>query len=339
MIKRIIITTLALAVAFPALAQTNYETDRESRVCLQVITHGRNMATGEKREFPTSCLPEGWAMIPPEEMPVKREILPVDAPVRALPLKREPAISPGTNLRVDRENEEEIKMEMERERDEMQSDRADIENERREKEEALRQEMRDRTMQVRVEFVSSTEARREKIAEIREETILKRAEIREQVRVSREDWQDQRKVEIVDRIDDALNNINERITNHLLSALEKMEAVLVRVEEAAAKAADEGKDVSAVLTAVSSARTAIVVATEAVKIQVSMDYTVAVTEESAAKEAVAAMREKLRADLAAVRATVLRVQPLVREALGVLTTVLTPPVGSTEVEVEVETES
>ncbi len=38
----------------------------EQQVCAQVITPARNLETGEVKEFPTACIPDGWQRIEPE---------------------------------------------------------------------------------------------------------------------------------------------------------------------------------------------------------------------------------------------------------------------------------
>ncbi len=34
-------------------------------VCPEVVTHAYNQVTGDARDFPTACLPAGWALTPP----------------------------------------------------------------------------------------------------------------------------------------------------------------------------------------------------------------------------------------------------------------------------------
>lgn len=37
----------------------------DDKFCAQVITKARNTQTGEEKEFPNSCLPDGWEAIQP----------------------------------------------------------------------------------------------------------------------------------------------------------------------------------------------------------------------------------------------------------------------------------
>lgn len=41
------------------------DTTDSNRFCAQVITQARNDQTGEIKDFPTACLPEGWTRVAP----------------------------------------------------------------------------------------------------------------------------------------------------------------------------------------------------------------------------------------------------------------------------------
>ena len=54
------------------------ENKKEQTVCIQVITPARNPATGEVREFPTSCdMPSGWLRTELTGTILKKPLLPV----------------------------------------------------------------------------------------------------------------------------------------------------------------------------------------------------------------------------------------------------------------------
>lgn len=317
MLKRFIITTLMFSVALPVFAQTNSGEGSVRKDTMRV-------------------------------QPVRAEVtLPV--PELRAEIQGDVRMERGEMERDEKDRMERDRMERERMEqcddsvedcavalDDSGNERSAMEQERREKEDMLRTEMQDRAAAIRMEFNASKEERQEQIETLREEMKTKREEIRVEIKTKREEWKDQKKAESVNRLDIAFNDINIRVTDSLLKLLEKMESVLARVDEAAVKAGDEGKDVSAVTTAVAAARVSIGTATEAVTAQAGMDYTITVEDETQAREAVEAMKQQLRSDLASTRETVRSVQPLVREAVVALKTVLA---GTVSVEVEAETQT
>jgi hypothetical protein len=59
--KNKIIWSLVVVVLLVGVAIWHYSTKGEAEVCAQVVTDGRNPATGEIKSFPTPCdVPEGW---------------------------------------------------------------------------------------------------------------------------------------------------------------------------------------------------------------------------------------------------------------------------------------
>lgn len=177
------------------------------------------------------------------------------------------------------------------------------------------------------------EARRENLKILLEEQRLefrkmiqaKRKELRDSIRAKREELRarlqeirDKRKAEIMERIYDRLNALNERLTNHFMSALEKMESVLININSRADKAEANGRDVSAVRAAIETAHRAINDARTAVEEQAGKTYSIDVTDENSLRVDAGAARQALRDDLAAVRAAVKSAHDAVRNAATTL---------------------
>ena len=67
-----IVVALALYTQLIGKAQDNVdEVDTPGRFCAQVITPARNIETGEIKDFPSSCIPDGWERIAP--VPIQME--------------------------------------------------------------------------------------------------------------------------------------------------------------------------------------------------------------------------------------------------------------------------
>jgi hypothetical protein len=59
----VIIAALIIGLAIasnPSNESTKTPNNNSGQVCAQVMTEARNIATGEVKTYPTSCLPNGW---------------------------------------------------------------------------------------------------------------------------------------------------------------------------------------------------------------------------------------------------------------------------------------
>ncbi|MEK9158257.1 MAG: hypothetical protein AAB638_03720 [Patescibacteria group bacterium] len=125
---------------------------------------------------------------------------------------------------------------------------------------------------------------------------------------------DERKREIVQKLYTDLDALNKRILEHYTQALDKLEGVLVRIEERADKSAPQVGDTSLVQQDIVSAREAIAKARAAIVTQSGTTYAISVTTEAELKNAVSRAREALRTDLGIVKIAVKTAGEAVRKA-------------------------
>ena len=163
---------------------------------------------------------------------------------------------------------------------------------------------------------SSTKAA---IAQKREALKTKIDERKAQLKEGLKLLKDERKKKIVERIDEQLRKLNERMTDHFLDVLTKLEKVLANISSRADKAAEAGKDVTAVRAAVTSAQAAIDAARATVQTQAGKLYNVTISgQEPKLKAEVGKARQTLHNDLAAVR----KIVQVAREAVHTAATTL-----------------
>ncbi|GEM_PF-2224877 len=136
-----------------------------------------------------------------------------------------------------------------------------------------------------------------RIEEAREEAKMRVEERKEELRRKLEEIRDERKRETVDRLDDRFGEINIRFTNHLLSALTRLEELAAKISSRADKAEVNGVDVSAARAAVERAYESIAAARSALEEQLAKTYPIEVTSEEALRSAVAEARNLLNQDL------------------------------------------
>lgn len=171
--------------------------------------------------------------------------------------------------------------------------------------------LREEIDEKRAEFEARVkEAREEREVKIEE----KRAELRERVA----QIQDAQKRRVVERIDQKIDELNKRLTNHWISALERMEELLAKLSSRADKAEENGNDVSATRAAVERAKAAIATARAAVEAQAAKTYAIDFTDETTLGEAISAAQHALRNDLQSVRETLVAARQAIAEALGSL---------------------
>lgn len=121
---------------------------------------------------------------------------------------------------------------------------------------------------------------------------------REEFKAKLEQIRDERKKALVERIDDKLEDINEKRTERWSEALEKLSAILTRVEEKLASTSGD-VDKTAANEAISNAKTAIETAQTAVSDQAEKDYTAQITDETTLRNTVGAAFSSLQSDLRA----------------------------------------
>lgn len=108
---------------------------------------------------------------------------------------------------------------------------------------------------------------------------------------------DQHKKMLVERIDVKLSTINQKGTTNLNSSIERLEKLLNKFSERAAKAKNAGKDTTEVDAAIVAARLAIKTAKDSVSSQSAKTYTADIKDETTLKTTVGKSVSSLRHDL------------------------------------------
>jgi chromosome segregation ATPase len=192
-----------------------------------------------------------------------------------------------------------------------------------------RMESREAIQKLRQEFqnrMEETNALRERIQnEFKERFENKREEVKNRIQVKREELKqnlqkikDERKKEIVVRIADNINALNERMLKHFSDTLVHLESVLGKIASRADKAAANGRDITAVQTAINDANKAIAVSRAAIEAQAAKAYDITINTEDALKQDVGKARQLLHSDLVTVRETVFAAREAVKKAAQAL---------------------
>lgn len=129
-------------------------------------------------------------------------------------------------------------------------------------------------------------------------------------------FKDTVKAERVDRINTILGSVNTNRTTTMQANLEKMTAIVVRLETKLTELESEGKDTSAAKLTTASAKTAIETAKTALTAQAAKDYTIAITSESTVKTDAATMRQSLHTDLRTLHQLVVDARQAVAKAIS-----------------------
>jgi len=148
-----------------------------------------------------------------------------------------------------------------------------------------------------------------------------RTDFRERVKAVR----DERKLQILERMEGRFNNINERRTNHFQKVLDRLRRILERIQSRSDRAKSNGKDVSAVETAIAQATAAIDAAEQAVNDQKAKTYNVTVTDETTARNEVGDTLKTLQEDLHATWQKVQDARKAVFDALRKLAAIVGGP--------------
>src|SRR3989344_4263547 len=156
------------------------------------------------------------------------------------------------------------------------------------------------------EFNDAVKVRRE---EFNNTVKTKREELQNEIKSKREDLKvrlekikDERKKETVEKIDQRMDALNEKMMRHFSDVLDKLEKMLVRINERVDKAsAERDLDVSAIRLSIDKANTAIASARSAIESQSGKTYTIKITTESGLKKDVGNARQALGVDLSEIR--------------------------------------
>lgn len=159
---------------------------------------------------------------------------------------------------------------------------------------------RKETMELRRENIASKQA-------VIKEKVEERIELRKEKVASREaafkqkieQFKDKKKAELASKINENINLINQRRTEQMMMNLAKMSEVLEKLEGKVAEGLANGQNVSDAQTAISTSKTLIDDAKNAVNTQSQQDYTIVVSTELKIKQDATTIRTKLQTDLKA----------------------------------------
>jgi chromosome segregation ATPase len=186
------------------------------------------------------------------------------------------------------------------------------------------EEERERLIEAKREALEKREAALEELRERKQAVLREMEQNRDEFREKLAEIKDDRKQKVAENLADRFSSINDKWVTHWNSVLDRLSEILAKVDARADTLASEGKDVSAVKTAISAAETAISGAEEAINEQAGKIYEFEIdTEENLGqnvKAAIAEFHEDLRS-----------VQTLIkdaREAVGGAIRALKNVVGS-----------
>lgn len=161
----------------------------------------------------------------------------------------------------------------------------------------------------------------------RQELIELRADRQQRIQAQREAMNarlqtitDERKAKRAEQLADQMNQLNERLTDHYLSVLDHLDAVLTRIAE---RAVDEVSDAD-LQAKITTARTNIVSVRQAVIVQQDKVYTVNITTEAKMREAFQGVKKQMQDDHAAARELLSQARESVRQAFADLKEVAQP---------------
>ncbi len=153
----------------------------------------------------------------------------------------------------------------------------------------------------------------ERMDQLRERIATKEAALK--LRLDK--FKDKQKAQIAERINTTLANINEKITTAMSRHLEKMSAILDKLEARVNKNTPDIKDPAAVRGAIVEARDAIATANEAVGVQAGKDYVLEATSEATIRSDMQQKKRQLQTDLKAVRQLVIEAKQKVASAIRI----------------------
>lgn len=142
-------------------------------------------------------------------------------------------------------------------------------------------------------------------------------------------FENQTKVSTAERINTNLNLVNQKQTTQLQKFLTTMTSILDKLETRVNKGTPDIKDPVAAKAAITAARQSIASASAAIIAQAQKDYTIEVTTESKLKADAKNQRDKLHADLQAVKKTVIAAKQSVANAIRTVKAEAAPVKGVT----------
>lgn len=151
-----------------------------------------------------------------------------------------------------------------------------------------------------------------------------RMERSKKIEDKRDEWKerfkkisDERKAKLAAQLAEQMNNLNERFTNGYLSFLDRLSAIVAKIET---RAADLGgtTNIATVTAKITTAKASIEAAKSAVLTQQGKVYDVTFTSESKLREAFQGVKKQLQADHAALRTQIGSAKQAVQDAFAAL---------------------
>ena len=131
--------------------------------------------------------------------------------------------------------------------------RQNLEVKRQEATAAVRQKQNELRETAKARWQELKEVRQVKLEELKDVVQAKREEVKAKI----QGLKDERKRQVVETVQAKLGQINERRTTHFLDILERLSSILDKIQARVEEARASGKNVVAVESALSEARTAI----------------------------------------------------------------------------------
>src|SRR3990167_3635320 len=201
-------------------------------------------------------------------------------------------------------------------------------------ERAMRENAIHRVSKIEKETVKAFNERREmakdQVEKKKEEFKAKLEAKREEVKTRLEGIKDSKKRKTAEHLYDALNKVNDRITKHFEKVTDKLTEAVERIEQRADKAAANGQDVAEVRAKIAEAKATIEAARSSVQTQAGKVYEFQADNAQELKTDIQAERDRLRADLEAVKTSISLARDAAHESLKSLAKI--PRVDELEVE-------
>lgn len=152
-----------------------------------------------------------------------------------------------------------------------------------------------------------------KIAAVKERIASKAASLK----IKLQTFRDQKKAQVAERVNINLNNINQKQTEQMQKHLDAMLKILGRLETRVNQATPDIKDPAVAKAAIDAARATIATVSAAVSDQAQKDYTIQVSSEARIGVDAKTQRDKLHADLLALKKSVIDAKQSVANAIRV----------------------
>lgn len=150
----------------------------------------------------------------------------------------------------------------------------------------------------------------ERIGERKDKVASRAAAVKEKIQA----FKDKRKAQATERINENLDKVNQQKTSALLRHLERMSALIIKLENVVSKQPE--KDTSAAKASITTAKAQIESAKSVVNAQAAKSYSINVTTESKVKDDAKVARDSLHSDLKTAHTAVVDARKSVENAIS-----------------------